>query len=201
MCQNAVLRHGTISDFQHGVAYPGNGLYEFLLIKDCGKQLGAHGNGFFCSYPYPAGKTSAGNFTARYVNIDMPCPSSPDWQGNSMTACVSIFNGFGGKPAQAVRNVVFENCRFNGGAYAVSLYSRFGNDSGTNPIADVSLRNCAFGREFEFVSPVSGPVLLDGAYIHNAVFDGCFWEDSGELIETLNGLWSTAGGNAVRSGL
>jgi hypothetical protein len=190
VCQNVALRHGTISDFQHGIGFPGNGVYEFLLIKDCGKPAGAHGNGFFCVYP--DGTDSIGDFTARLVNVDMPSPSSPDWIGNTMTACVSMFNTMGGKPTRGVRNITFDQCRFNGGSRAVTLYSRNGNAK----ISDISFTNCAFGRHFEFQA--LGPVLLDGPKIENAKFENCFWEDSGELITALNGVWDTTSGQPVR---
>jgi hypothetical protein len=78
---------------------------------------------------------------------------------------VLMIGNYGGE----VRNVLFEDCLLDGGNYTIN-----DNWSTTNPVDNLVVRRCRFGRHFRY-----GPRQLEGPAW---TWENNLWDDTGEAV-------------------
>ncbi len=179
--------------------------FEDVWVTHAGIGRDSHGNSAILqsTLPFaergPDGRWRGGSTRWRRFNLDLPTEATPRYRGAFSTANLS----FWGSPGGIVdAGHVFEDGRLSGGTFCIDL-----NPSpATAWLGDFLFRNLAFGRDHRFDGNAH-PLLTirEAARLvgwGNLRFERCFWEDSGELIEDLNGVWNPGpGGVPVRAPL
>ncbi|MBY0337242.1 MAG: hypothetical protein K2X11_11550 [Acetobacteraceae bacterium] len=188
------LRRSFFSGVLSATEYQGPGsTYEDVTVVRVGHGLDDHANAVIIQSVLPYctrhddGAWTGGSTTWRRCNFDMPSGSSPNYVGSMSSANISFW---GSNFGLSDRGHVFDFCRINGGTYCIDVKPW----PSTRFVGDITFRHCAFGRHFEFEGNAGRLLNLREFRPHNRWgnirFENCFWEDSGELIDELNGVWN-----------
>ena len=178
-------------------------LFEDLWIHDVGVGVGTdphgpdaaddHGNGIICQawlphcWRLPSGRLSGGFARWNRLHIDHPAPPSARHPGGGSTAAISFW---GSQHGLDYRGDVFTGGLVNGGTFCVDINPW----AASGFVGDISFQDVAFGREYFY--PGNAHPLFNVRNVPpsggwgNIVFRGCFWADTGRLIDDLNGVWN-----------